>query len=81
MKGHSAPSKNFCERFGLSVLEGLYCELMRKRTEQEQDAEVLKRLERHAPEVLEARIDFDALVSRILDKPQATKSKKRHKKD
>jgi hypothetical protein len=54
---------------------------MRKRTEQEQDAEVLKRLERHAPEVLEARIDFDALVGRILLKSHAsTKLKKRKKK-
>jgi hypothetical protein len=54
---------------------------MRKRTEQEQDAEVLKRLEKQAPEVLEARVDFDALVGRILDKPQAsTKAKKSTKK-
>lgn len=55
---------------------------MRKRTEQEQDAEVLKRLEKHAPQVLEARIDFDGFVGRILDKPHAkpANTKKRHKK-
>jgi hypothetical protein len=41
---------------------------MRKRTEREQDVEVLKRLEKKAPEVVEARVDFDALVGRILKK-------------
>jgi hypothetical protein len=54
---------------------------MRKRTEKEQDAEVLERLEKHAPKVLEARVDFDALVGRILDEPQSTKTRKRTKKD
>lgn len=50
-------------RFGLSHHAGLYCGSMPKLKTDEQ---LLKHLEERAPEVLAARVNFDALVGRFL---------------
>jgi hypothetical protein len=39
---------------------------MRKGTNKEPDAELLKRLQEEVPEVLDAKMDFDALVGNFL---------------
>ena len=39
---------------------------MRKGTNKERDAELIKRLQEEAPEVLSAKVGFDALVENIL---------------
>jgi hypothetical protein len=39
---------------------------MRKGTNKERDAELIKRLQDEAPEVLTARVDFDAIVDNVL---------------
>ena len=60
---------------------------MRKGTNKERDRELIARLRDEAPEVLEARVDFDCLIDKVIvsderlpPKAQPTKSKKRHKK-
>jgi hypothetical protein len=74
-------------RFGLSRSAGLYCELMAKHT----DEELLKRLEEKAPEVLRAKVNFDALAGKVLvagsvdidrapKRHRSTKIKKHNKK-
>ena len=45
---------------------GLYCGSMRKGTNKERDAELIKRLQAEAPEVLKARVDFDAIIDTVL---------------
>jgi hypothetical protein len=59
---------------------------MRKGTNKERDAELIKRLQDEAPEVLQARVDFDFLIDKLFvsdeclpPKAQPTKSKKRQK--
>ena len=59
---------------------------MRKGTDKERDAELIKRLQDEAPEVLKARVDFDGVIDKLVvsdeclpPKAQLTKSKKRHK--
>jgi hypothetical protein len=59
---------------------------MRKGTDKERDAELIKRLQEEAPEVLKARVDFDSLIDKLVvsddclpPEAQPTKSRKRHK--
>jgi len=59
---------------------------MRKGTNKERDGELLKRLQEEAPEVLNARVDFDSLIDKLFvsgerlpPKAQPTTTKKRHK--
>jgi hypothetical protein len=63
---------------------------MRKGTNKERDAELIKRLQEAAPEILDAKVDFDALVGNILSvngscsrlgpQRKPIKLKNRHKK-
>jgi hypothetical protein len=53
-------------RFSSPEYAGLYCGSMRKGTDKERDAELIKRFQAEAPEVLDAKVDFDALVGNIL---------------
>jgi hypothetical protein len=39
---------------------------MRKGTNKERDAELIKRLQEEAPEVLSAKVGFDALVTKVI---------------
>jgi hypothetical protein len=41
---------------------------MQKRTDKERDKELIARLA-EAPEVLEARVDFDSLITEVLEYP------------
>jgi hypothetical protein len=59
---------------------------MRKGTNKERDAELIKRLQEEAPDVLKASVDFDSLIDKLFDsaerlppKTQPTKPKKNHK--
>jgi len=59
---------------------------MRKGTNKEPDAELIRRLQDEAPEVLKAPVDFDSLIDKVITsderlppEAQPTKSKKRHK--
>ena len=52
--------------FGLSRSAGLYCGSMAKRTKHLTDEEIIARLEKDAPEVLSAKVNFDALMGKVL---------------
>ncbi len=61
---------------------------MRKGTNKERDAELIKRLQDEAPDVLNSRVNFDSLIDKLFDsaerlppKAQPTRSKKRQKKN
>ncbi len=45
---------------------GLYCGSMRKGKTKERDRELITRLQAKAPEVLSAKVDFDALVTKVI---------------
>jgi len=58
---------------------------MRKGTNKERDKELIARLKEEAPEMQEARVDFDSVIDKLVasdesPKAQLIKSKKRHKK-
>jgi len=52
---------------------------MRKGTNKERDAELMKRLQAEAPEVLSAKVDFDALVANIIvAEPDSLGDRRKH---
>ena len=48
---------------------------MRKGTDKERDRELIMRLQDEAPEVLKARIDFDSLITEVVEHPQSIPDK------